>query len=118
MGVPAQEILNKEDMAKQKPEPQPRNNLRSGGFAQSFAQFTHELLDRPRQNTVMVKPTKQKRSPPRLPVNFEKRIIELEFKIEKGQAGQEQIHELVDMYNKASSHYDKVKDKDQAEIYR
>ena len=66
----------------------------------------------------MVKPTKKMRSPPRLPVNFEKRIIELEFKIEKGQAGQEQIHELVDMYNKASSHYDKVKDKDQAEIYR
>ena len=82
----------------------------------SFAMFAPP--QRERQRTIAVVPSRRKPSPTQLPSDFEKKIISLEFKAEKGQISQEQVHELMELYNKASTHYDKIKERDHAEIYR
>ena len=50
----------------------------------SFAMFMQPLIERQKTVKVVQRPQRRKSSPTALPVNFEKRIIELEFKVEKG----------------------------------
>ena len=53
-----------------------------------------------------------------LPPDFERNIIGLEFKIEKGEAAQDVVLQLVSMYTQAAEHYDAIDDRQTAEIYR
>ena len=53
-----------------------------------------------------------------LPPDFERTIIGLEFKIEKGEAAQDVVLQLVSMYTQAAEHYDAINDRQTAEIYR
>ena len=51
-------------------------------------------------------------SAPKLADGFEKTIIGLEFKIEKGQVDQAAIAQLIAMYTMAADHYDQVSEVD------
>ena len=53
----------------------------------SFAMFAPAQMERKR--TIAVVPQRRKPSPTQLPSDFEKKIIALEFKAEKGQISQE-----------------------------
>ena len=55
-------------------------------MSNSFAMFAPPQMER--KKTIAYAP-KRKLSPPGLPVNFEKTIIGLEFKVEKGEITQE-----------------------------
>ena len=90
--------------------------MKKEGLTNTFVMFGPPPVER--KKTMAFAPVKRKKSPQGLPANFEKTIISLEFKAEKGEIDQAQIHELIELYTKASNRYDSVKDKDHAELYR
>lgn len=56
----------------------------------------------------------------KLPDGFEMKVISLEFLIEKEKdlLKRETVHDLIGMYTQAADYYDKVNERERAELYR
>ena len=62
-------------------------------------------------------PVVAKKKPQKLEEGFDKKLLELEFSVEKCPTA-ESVAQLVALYNTAITHYDTVKDKSLSEIFR
>ena len=91
----------------------------------SSSRFTFAPLSAPREQepkarsgtgTTAQQPLRKK-APPKLEAGFDKKLLELEFSVEKC-ATAESVTQLLALYNTAITHYDTANDRSLAEIFR